>query len=101
MRRVLARELRRIRGRPLEPLLMLVLPALALALAYAIFSAGLPRELPVAVLDLDHSRLSRQLVRLVDAAPAVRVAERPADARAAEALVLEGRVYAWLVVPQG
>lgn len=97
---VLRRELRRIARRPLE-LLLLVLPALALGLTYAIFSAGLPRELPVAVVDLDHSQLSRQLVRMIDAAPTVRVAERPADAAAAEELVLRGRAYGYVVVPAG
>ena len=101
MRAVLARELRRIRSRPMEPLLLLALPGLALALSWAIFSAGLPRELPVAVLDRDHTRLSRQLVRLVDATPTIRVSERPEDPRAAEELVLSGRAYAWLLVPEG
>ena len=101
MRAVVKRELRRIARGPLEPLLLLVLPALALALTYAIFSAGLPRELPVAVLDGDHTRLSRQLVRIVDASPTIRVAARPDDPGAAEDLVLSGRVYGWLLIPEG
>jgi ABC-2 type transport system permease protein len=101
MQAVLARELRRIAHRPLEPLLLGGLPALALGFTYAIFSSGLPRDLPVAVVDQDHSRLSRQLVRMIDATPAVRVAERPADPVAAQELVLSGRVYAWLQLPAG
>ena len=98
---VLARELRRIATRPLEPLLLLALPALALGFTHAIFSAGLPRELPVAVVDEDHSRLSRQLVRMIDATPAVRVAGRPADPLQAKDLILQGRAYAWVHVPAG
>lgn len=101
MRAVLARELRRIARRPLEPLLLLVLPALALALTYAIFSAGLPRDLPVAVVDQDRSRLSRQLTRMIDATPTVHVAARPPDPDAARELVLSGRVYAWVQLPSG
>jgi ABC-2 type transport system permease protein len=101
MKAVLARELRRIATRPLEPLLLLVLPAIALGLTYAIFSAGLPRELPVAVVDEDHSRLSRQLVRMIDATPTVRVAARPADPEEARELVLQGSAYAWVQVPAG
>jgi ABC-2 type transport system permease protein len=101
MRAVLRRELRRIASRPLEPLLLVVLPAVALAFTWAIFSAGLPRDLPVAVVDQDHSRLSRQLVRMIDATPSVRVAERPADAKAAEDLVLSGRVYGYVLLPGG
>lgn len=101
MRAVLRRELRRIGRRPLEPLLLVVLPAVSLAFTWAIFSAGLPRELPVAVVDQDHSRLSRQLVRMIDATPAIRVAERRADPKAAEELILAGRVYAYVVLPPG
>ena len=101
MKAVLRREMRRIVTRPLELLLLVVLPALALGFTWAIFSAGLPRELPVAVVDQDHSRLSRQLVRMIDATPAVHVAERPADPKAAEELVLAGRAYAYVLLPEG
>jgi ABC-2 type transport system permease protein len=101
MRAVLRRELRRIATRPLEPLLLVVLPALSLAFTWAIFSAGLPRELPVAVVDQDHSPLSRQLTRMIDAAHTIRVSERPADAMEAEELILSGRVYAYVLFPEG
>jgi ABC-2 type transport system permease protein len=101
MKAVLRRELRRIASRPLEPLLLVVLPALSLAFTWAIFSAGLPRELPVAVVDEDHSPLSRQLTRMIDAAQTIRVSERPADAKEAEELILSGRVYAYVLFPEG
>jgi ABC-2 type transport system permease protein len=101
MKAVLRREMRRIVTRPLEPLLLVVLPVLALGFTWAIFSAGLPRELPVAVVDQDHSRLSRQLTRMIDATPTVRVSERPPDPKAAEELILAGRVYAYVLLPEG
>ena len=101
MKAVLRRELRRIASRPLEPLLLVVLPAVALAFTSAIFSAGLPRDLPVAVVDEDHSGLSRQLARMIDATPTIRVSERPADAAEAEELILSGRVYAYVLLPAG
>jgi ABC-2 type transport system permease protein len=101
MKAVLRREMRRIATRPLEPLLLVVLPALALVFTWAIFSAGLPRDLPVAVVDQDHSRLSRQLVRMIDATPTIRVSERPADPAAAEDQILAGRVYAYVLLPEG
>jgi ABC-2 type transport system permease protein len=101
MRAVLRRELGRIATRPLEPLLLVVLPALSIGLTWAIFSAGLPRELPVAVVDEDHTRLSRQLVRMIDTAPTVRVASRPPDPTAARELLLSGRAYAVVIVPEG
>jgi ABC-2 type transport system permease protein len=101
MRAVLRREMRRIATRRLEPLLLVALPVVALAFTWAIFSAGLPRDLPVAVVDQDHSRLSRQLTRMIDATPTVHVSERPADPKAAEELILAGRVYAYVLLPEG
>ena len=53
------------------------------------------------MVDQDHSRLSRQLTRMIDATPTVRVSERPADPKAAEELILSGRVYAYVLLPEG
>lgn len=44
MKAVLRRERRRIASRPLEPLLLVVLPAVSLVLTWAIFSAGLVKR---------------------------------------------------------
>ncbi len=59
------------------------------------------REVPVAVVDQDHTALSRQLVRMADAHPLLRVAERPASLAEAEGLVRAGRAGGILVVPAG
>jgi len=81
-------------------MLVAALPLAAFALLWLIFRAGVPRDLPVALLDLDHSTLSRQVARMVEASPVVAVVRRPADATAAERLLLEGQVYAVVVLPQ-
>ncbi|MGE5358123.1 MAG: ABC transporter permease, partial [Bacteroidales bacterium] len=52
-----------------------------------------------AIVDQDHSSLSRQLTRMIDAAPSMRVACQAADAEAARTLVLENRVYAVVLMP--
>ena len=44
-------------------------PALACLLLWWIFSAGLPTRLPIGLVDDDHSALSRQLTRFLEAAP--------------------------------
>lgn len=59
------------------------------------------REVPVAVVDEDETPLSRQLARLADAHSLLRVAERPASLREAEALVAAGRASGILVIPRG
>jgi ABC-2 type transport system permease protein len=57
------------------------------------------REVPVAVVDADHSRLSRQLVRMVDAHELVAVTAHVASMAEAEALARNGQVGGILAVP--
>lgn len=76
-------------------------PALGALLLWWIFSAGLPTRLPVGVLDQDHSMLSRQLVRLLDAAPGLQVAQALTDPVQAQAALRSARLYAVVVVPKG
>jgi len=100
-RRTALRELHRIRQRALYPMLLFVLPFLSFALLWTIFSAGTVRDLPVAVVDLDGSPLSRRLVRMLDATPSLAVAHRVGSGLAAEDLLLEGVVYGAVLVPDG
>lgn len=69
-------------------------PLLAVAFIWWTFSAGLPNRLPIGVLDQDHSALSRQLIRFLQATPGLQVV-RPYDntAEAAQAL-RRAEVYA-------
>lgn len=58
-------------------------------------------EVPVGVVDLDHSSLSRQLVRLANASPDIEVAlvaDNPAQLRQA---LWEGEVEGGLIIPRG
>ena len=70
------RECARLRADPWDLALATWVPLLALALLAWMFSAGVPRELPVAVVDHDNSAASRELVRRLDAVPELRVAAR-------------------------
>jgi ABC-2 type transport system permease protein len=59
------------------------------------------KEVPVAVVDLDRTPLSRRLVRYADAHELVRVSARPASFAEAEALVRSGRAGGVLGIPEG
>jgi len=59
------------------------------------------KEVPVVVVDLDRSALSRRLIRMVDANEYIRVASRADTTLQAEREVLAGRVGGLLVVPEG
>lgn len=75
-------------------------PWLAVALLWWTFSAGLPRQLPIAVLDQDHSSLSRQLLRFLQATPGLQVTEHSKDAGQAERSLRRGAVYAVVGIPR-
>ena len=95
------RECARLRADPWDLALATWVPLLALALLAWMFSAGVPRELPVAVVDHDNSAASRELVRRLDAVPGVRVAARPADLTQAWSEVRALRAFAVVHVPAG
>jgi ABC-2 type transport system permease protein len=65
----------------------------------AIFSAGLATRLPIAVLDLDGSELSREIIRFVDATPDTAVAVRVADLAEGRKLIVSRRVRGLLMLP--
>jgi ABC-2 type transport system permease protein len=93
------RELARLRHSPWELAMVTWVPMLALALVWWMFSTGVPRQLPVAVVDQDHSALSRQLVRLLDAAPGIRVSAHLPNTTEADAALRAVSVYAVVTIP--
>jgi len=74
-------------------------PLLAVALLWWTFSAGLPNRLPIGVLDQDHSALSRQLIRFLQATPGLQVV-RPYDSSTEVTQAMRrAEVYAVVSVP--
>ncbi|MBV7315306.1 ABC transporter permease [Shewanella sp. NIFS-20-20] len=75
-------------------------PLLALLFLYGIFSAAVPRNLPVALVDQDDSGLSRQLARQMQASPAVSLQQFNQLPNAEQAM-REGDVFALILIPHG
>lgn len=92
------REARRLGADPWDLAMVTWVPLLAVALLWWIFSAGLPRHLPVGVVDEDHSSLSRQLVRMLDATPGIQITQHYANAAEAERALRAVEVYAVVTV---
>ena len=63
------REVGWLQRRPFLLGLTTIVPLAQMAFLAAIFSAGLATRLPIGVLDLDSSDLSRTIIRMVDATP--------------------------------
>ncbi|MBA3012787.1 MAG: ABC transporter permease [Proteobacteria bacterium] len=75
------------------------LPPLLFVMIYAIFSQGMARNLPVGVVDLDHSTLSRTLIRYYDASPTITLAQNYPDALAGIKAMRGGEIYGLLIIP--
>jgi ABC-2 type transport system permease protein len=58
------------------------------------------RDLPVAVVDLDHSSLSRQYSRMIDATEQLTVSCKPASLQDAKGLFFDGKVNGVILIPQ-
>lgn len=75
-------------------------PLLSIALIWWIFSAGIPTRLPIGVWDADHSALSRQLIRFLDATPGLQVVAQFTDEAQTEHAMRAGTVYGVVEIPR-
>ncbi len=75
------------------------LPPLLFALFWWIFSAGSSFDLPVGVVDLDHSSLSRTLIRKCDASSIMAVDRQYATVAEGQWDLVSGDIYALMVIP--
>lgn len=98
-RRVLLAELRQIGARPGLMFMLAPFPLLLFVLLAAVFQLGLPRELPITVVDQDRSTLSRQMVRIVDATPEVAVTREEDTLGEGRRRLLSGEAYAVVLIP--
>ena len=96
---VLQRELRRIVAQPIYIVLMAVLPLVSFVFFAALFEKGIARNIPIAVVDNDHSDLSRTLVRMIGETPTAMVSYEAQDMYEAERLMREGRIGAVVLIP--
>jgi len=92
-------ELRRWRATPMR-LALAFAPLVATALCLTVYTSRTVRGLPVAVLDQDHSALSRTLVRDLSAAPQMRV-ETVSDLAQIQDGFRQGRFRAAAILPDG
>lgn len=99
--RVAVREFRRLVRDPNLFLILFVAPLAYTALYGSIYLRKIEEAVPVDIVDLDRSPLSRQLVREVGALQYVDVREVGTDEERAREAMISGRVQAWMLIPEG
>jgi ABC-2 type transport system permease protein len=80
--------------------IMLAGPLLGLLLFYATYSAQVIKDIPTAVVDLDRSSASRELVGKLENAEYLKVVAYPDSFEGAEELIKRGRVVVGVVIPE-
>jgi len=58
------------------------------------------REIPVAVVDLDHTALSRQYCRMLDASEQVKISFKPGSLKEAEELFYQGKIHGVVLISE-
>ncbi|MBB1440701.1 ABC transporter permease [Shewanella sp. SG41-4] len=98
MRHLFWRECKALWHSPWQLALVSYIPLLGVLALWWLFSAGIPRLLPVAVVDLDNSQISRMLARELSANPALELRSFSNEVLAIKAM-RESQVYALVVFP--
>ncbi len=75
------------------------IPILLAVTIWGVFSAGITRDLPIGVVDLQHSQLSRKLIHSLDASSTLAVDYAYASANEAKNAMITGEIYAYAVIP--
>ena len=80
---------------------MVVFPLLALLFFTSLMDEGLPEDMPVGIVDLDNTTVTRGMIRRLDAFQSSRVVAHYPSVAAARHAVQENEIYAFLYFPKG
>lgn len=98
---VFKRELHSIISDKAYLAVVVLLPLLMILFFGVMFYRGTIEELPIAVVDRDHSVMSRKLQSMIDATKGAKIAYQPHSMAEAETLMLGGNVVAILYIDDG
>jgi ABC-2 type transport system permease protein len=97
---VIKREVNRILNDWVLLFITIIAPVIAYSTLYLIFKDGVIRELPVTVVNLDNSALSRQAIRFVDATQVAHVSAFAPSVDEARKTMEAGKTDAIVVIPE-
>lgn len=95
------REMKRLVSRPLYLFCMLFAPLFSAFFFLSLMDSGLPTDLPVAIVDMDNSSTSRNLVRQLSAFQQTGVIMRTASFTEARTAMQQGEIYGIYYIPDG
>jgi ABC-2 type transport system permease protein len=99
--RVLLRETDRMSGSVISLFTTLIGPLVSFIILLSIFSEGVPRNLPVGVVDLDQSALSRKISMFINASPEAAVTMHLLSEQEAYRQMQLGKIDAVVIIQEG
>ena len=82
-------------------ILLFIVPAFLIVFVCAMFSNGVSEKIPVAVVDYDHSALSRKIISNIDASKGIQLIAMPDNVEQAQHLMRSMDVNAFVEIPRG
>jgi len=76
------------------------IPLMGFAMIIAIFISGVPRELPIGVVDKDSSQFSRMQLSAIESSPTLEIKANYNSLKEASKALREGTIYAIVIVPE-
>lgn len=101
MIQIVRREINRILARPLYLFGLVIAPLFCFFFFTTLMEKGLPTGLPIAVVDMDDTPMSRTLTRQLDAFSQTDVVLRTVDFGYARRQMQQGKVYGIFYIPDG
>ena len=95
------RSLRQIVSRPIYLFTMVALPLIGGALILTMMEEGLPQPVPVGLVDMDHSELSRKVSRTLDMMPTITIENYFDSFDDANRAVKSGEILGFIVIEDG
>lgn len=95
------RELGIYSRRPLFLFCLLVAPVLCVVFLVTLMGNGLPTELPAGIVDEDRTKISRTIIRTIDAMEETDIRYSYPDFSAARKAMQRGEIYAFFYIPEG
>lgn len=101
MFKVFLRELKRLATTPIYWLNMIIGPIFCAVFFTTMMDAGLPKEMPIGLVDGDNSVTTRNLARNLDAFQNSEIVARFASVTEARQAMQRGEIYAFYYIPHG
>lgn len=99
--KVFLREIDRMSGSTIYLFTTLIGPLISFVILLSIFAEGVPRNLPVGIVDLDNTVLSRKMAMWIDATPEAEIAMHIPNQEEAYQQMAEGKLEAVVIIPEG